>query len=190
MACGHAALSGQAPAAAETTAGRGRLRVVQSDRGEPAEDARVLCAARLRGARRRRQQAAAVLREPAPALDARHQRRKRAPRERADSRRLHARANRVCRHQPAAPRDHASRTQARSRSWSYVRDVDALLATATQAGVRVLTPGGKPVALAGRTRAVLLEDPDGRPVELRQVRSATRRRPRPQTATSSAPGSR
>jgi catechol 2,3-dioxygenase-like lactoylglutathione lyase family enzyme len=51
----------------------------------------------------------------------------------------------------------------------YVRDVDALLATATQAGVAVLTPGGKPVALAGRTRAVLLADPDGRPVELRQV---------------------
>ena len=36
----------------------------------------------------------------------------------------------------------------------YVRNVDALLAKATQAGVRVLTPGGKPVALAGRTRAV------------------------------------
>ena len=50
----------------------------------------------------------------------------------------------------------------------YVRDVDALLAKATQAGVTVLTPGGKPVALAGRTRAVLVEDPDGRPVELRQ----------------------
>lgn len=49
----------------------------------------------------------------------------------------------------------------------YVRDVDALLAKATQAGVPVLTPGGKPVVLAGR-RAVLLADPDGRPVELRQ----------------------
>jgi catechol 2,3-dioxygenase-like lactoylglutathione lyase family enzyme len=51
----------------------------------------------------------------------------------------------------------------------FVRDVNALLAKATQAGVPVLTPGGKPVALAGRTRAVLIEDPDGRPVELRQV---------------------
>jgi catechol 2,3-dioxygenase-like lactoylglutathione lyase family enzyme len=51
----------------------------------------------------------------------------------------------------------------------YVRDVDALLARATQAGVVVLTPGSKPVALAGRTRAVLIEDPDGRPVELRQA---------------------
>jgi catechol 2,3-dioxygenase-like lactoylglutathione lyase family enzyme len=50
----------------------------------------------------------------------------------------------------------------------YARDVDALLAKATQAGIPVLTPGGKPVALAGR-RAVLVADPDGRPVELRQV---------------------
>jgi catechol 2,3-dioxygenase-like lactoylglutathione lyase family enzyme len=51
----------------------------------------------------------------------------------------------------------------------YVRDVDALLAKATQAGVPVLTPGGRPVALARKARAVLLEDPDGRPVELRQA---------------------
>lgn len=50
----------------------------------------------------------------------------------------------------------------------YVRDVDAQLAKATQAGVPVLTPGGKPVSIAGG-RAVLIEDPDGRPVELRQV---------------------
>src|SRR5687767_1766397 len=50
-----------------------------------------------------------------------------------------------------------------------VRDVDALLAKATQAGVPVLTPGGRPVAQANRTRSVLLADPDGRPVELRQV---------------------
>ena len=49
-----------------------------------------------------------------------------------------------------------------------VRDVDTLLAQATQAGVPVLTPGGKPVAIANG-RAVLIEDPDGRPVELRQV---------------------
>jgi len=51
----------------------------------------------------------------------------------------------------------------------YVRDVDALLAKASQAGVPVLTPGGKPIMRAGNTRAVLLEDPDGRPVELRQA---------------------
>ncbi len=50
----------------------------------------------------------------------------------------------------------------------YVRDVDTLLARTTAAGVPVLTPGGKPVMRAGRTRAVLIEDPDGRPVELRQ----------------------
>jgi hypothetical protein len=49
-----------------------------------------------------------------------------------------------------------------------VRDVDALLAKATRAGIPVLTPGGKPVAVANG-RAVLIEDPDGRPVELRQV---------------------
>jgi catechol 2,3-dioxygenase-like lactoylglutathione lyase family enzyme len=51
----------------------------------------------------------------------------------------------------------------------YVRDVDALLAKATAAGVPVLTPGGKPVRRGGQTRAVLIEDPDGRPVELRQT---------------------
>jgi len=50
----------------------------------------------------------------------------------------------------------------------YVRDLDALLAKATQAGVPVLTPGGRPVAIANG-RAVLIEDPDGRPVELRQA---------------------
>jgi len=68
-----------------------------------------------------------------------------------------------------------------------VRDVDALLAKATQAGVPVLTPGGKPVAQANRTRSVLLADPDGRPVELRQVD------PLPQTtapATSNVIGAR
>jgi catechol 2,3-dioxygenase-like lactoylglutathione lyase family enzyme len=68
----------------------------------------------------------------------------------------------------------------------YVRDVDALLAKATQAGVPVLTPGGKPVAIASG-RAVLIEDPDGRPVELRQIS------PLPQTtapAESNVVGSR
>ena len=68
----------------------------------------------------------------------------------------------------------------------HVRDVDALLAKAVQAGVSVLTPGGKPVAIANG-RAVLIEDPDGRPVELRQVA------PLPQTnapAESNVVGSR
>jgi catechol 2,3-dioxygenase-like lactoylglutathione lyase family enzyme len=49
-----------------------------------------------------------------------------------------------------------------------VRDVDALLARLTKAGVPVLTPGGKPVAIEG-ARAVLVADPDARPVELRQL---------------------
>src|SRR4029453_13111138 len=69
----------------------------------------------------------------------------------------------------------------------YVRDVDTLLARAMRAGAPFLTPGGKPVNLAGRTRAVLLSDPDGRPVELRQVD------PIPETgapATSNVAGSR
>ena len=68
----------------------------------------------------------------------------------------------------------------------YVRDLDALLAKATQAGVPVLTPGGRPVAIANG-RAVLIEDPDGRPVELRQAS------PLPQTnapAESNVVGSR
>jgi catechol 2,3-dioxygenase-like lactoylglutathione lyase family enzyme len=93
-----------------------------------------------------------------------------------------------------------------------VRDVDALLAKAAAAGVPVLTPGGKAVIRAGRvargraiegatatpgntegvpatnqTRAVLIEDPDGRPVELRQTD------PLPETAapaTSNVIGSR
>jgi len=49
-----------------------------------------------------------------------------------------------------------------------VRDVDAMLARLTAAGVKVTTPGGKPVATEG-ARSVLIEDPDGRPVELRQL---------------------
>jgi len=68
----------------------------------------------------------------------------------------------------------------------YVRDLDALLSKATQAGVPVLTPGGRPVAIANG-RAVLIEDPDGRPVEVRQVT------PLPQTsapAESNVVGSR
>ena len=50
-----------------------------------------------------------------------------------------------------------------------VRDVDALLARLTAAGVPVRTPGGKPVPVRDGARAVLVDDPDGRPVELRQL---------------------
>jgi catechol 2,3-dioxygenase-like lactoylglutathione lyase family enzyme len=49
-----------------------------------------------------------------------------------------------------------------------VRDLDSLLAQVKAAGVRVLTPRGIPVQGPGRTRAVLVQDPDGRAVELRQ----------------------
>jgi catechol 2,3-dioxygenase-like lactoylglutathione lyase family enzyme len=49
-----------------------------------------------------------------------------------------------------------------------VRDVAAMLARVKAAGVPVLTPGGHPVAVRDGARAVLLADPDGRPVELRQ----------------------
>src|SRR5262245_1457261 len=52
-----------------------------------------------------------------------------------------------------------------------VRDVDAVLARLTAAGVRVLTPGGKAVPVRDGARAALVEDPDGRPVELRQLAS-------------------
>jgi predicted enzyme related to lactoylglutathione lyase len=52
-----------------------------------------------------------------------------------------------------------------------VRDVDALLARLTAAGVPVRTPGGKAVPVRDGARAVLVEDPDGRPVELRQLAS-------------------
>jgi catechol 2,3-dioxygenase-like lactoylglutathione lyase family enzyme len=50
-----------------------------------------------------------------------------------------------------------------------VRDVDALLARLTAAGVPVRTPGGKAVPVRDGARAALIEDPDGRPVELRQL---------------------
>jgi len=49
-----------------------------------------------------------------------------------------------------------------------VRDVDTMLGRVRAAGARILTPGGTVVALEG-ARSVLLEDPDGRPVELRQL---------------------
>ncbi len=101
----------------ERRAGRHRRGIVQPDRREPAEDAVVLRAARAHRARGHREPAAAVLVESAAALDAGHQRRQRAPRQRAHPRRLHAGADRVRGHRPRAPRGRGSRTRARSR-WS------------------------------------------------------------------------
>jgi catechol 2,3-dioxygenase-like lactoylglutathione lyase family enzyme len=49
-----------------------------------------------------------------------------------------------------------------------VRDLDATLARATKANATVATPGGKPVALADGTRAILIRDVDRRFIELRQ----------------------
>jgi len=53
-----------------------------------------------------------------------------------------------------------------------VRDVDAALARAAQAGAAVITAGGTPVTLAGGGRAILIRDIDGRFIELRQLASA------------------
>lgn len=50
-----------------------------------------------------------------------------------------------------------------------VRDVDALLGHLKQSGVPVMTPGGSPVTAADGTRSVLVQDPDARPIELRQL---------------------
>jgi catechol 2,3-dioxygenase-like lactoylglutathione lyase family enzyme len=50
-----------------------------------------------------------------------------------------------------------------------VRDVAAALARATQAHAAVATPGGKPVAFADGTQAVLVRDLDNRFIELRQL---------------------
>jgi catechol 2,3-dioxygenase-like lactoylglutathione lyase family enzyme len=49
-----------------------------------------------------------------------------------------------------------------------VRDIDTSLARATQAKASVETPGGKPVAMADGSRAILIRDLDGRFIELRQ----------------------
>jgi catechol 2,3-dioxygenase-like lactoylglutathione lyase family enzyme len=56
-----------------------------------------------------------------------------------------------------------------------VRDLDALLARAKAAGVAIVTAGGEPVlvptpnGLAGTARAIMLQDPDGYPVELLEL---------------------
>ena len=54
-----------------------------------------------------------------------------------------------------------------------VRDLDTTLARARQAGATVATPGGKPVAFADGTHAILIRDIDGRFIELRQPAAAT-----------------
>jgi catechol 2,3-dioxygenase-like lactoylglutathione lyase family enzyme len=53
-----------------------------------------------------------------------------------------------------------------------VRDLDATLARVKQANAEIVTPGGKPVALADGTRAILIRDIDRRFIELRQPASA------------------
>jgi len=55
-----------------------------------------------------------------------------------------------------------------------VGDVDASLARARGAGAAVITPGGRPVALAGGARAVLIRDVDGRFIELRRTAAGAR----------------
>jgi catechol 2,3-dioxygenase-like lactoylglutathione lyase family enzyme len=52
-----------------------------------------------------------------------------------------------------------------------VRDIDAALARIKQANARVVTPGGSPVLLPDRARAILVRDIDGRPLELLQPSS-------------------
>ncbi|MEP7305418.1 MAG: VOC family protein [Acidobacteriota bacterium] len=49
-----------------------------------------------------------------------------------------------------------------------VRDIEAMLAQLKQKSVSIVTPGGKPVAFADGTRAVLVRDIDQRFVEIRQ----------------------
>jgi catechol 2,3-dioxygenase-like lactoylglutathione lyase family enzyme len=49
-----------------------------------------------------------------------------------------------------------------------VRDIDATLARARQAGVPIATPGGRPVTLADGARAILIRDIDNRFIEIRQ----------------------
>jgi len=53
-----------------------------------------------------------------------------------------------------------------------VRDVDAMLARVKQTKVAVATPGGKPVAFADGSRAILIRDIDNRFIELRQSATA------------------
>jgi catechol 2,3-dioxygenase-like lactoylglutathione lyase family enzyme len=54
-----------------------------------------------------------------------------------------------------------------------VRDIDAVLARATQAKATIETPGGKPVTFLDGTRSILIRDIDRRFIELRQIASVT-----------------
>ena len=56
-----------------------------------------------------------------------------------------------------------------------VRDIDAAFAPLQRAGVRVVTTGGAPISMsaANKTRAVIVQDPDGHFVELVAGRSAS-----------------
>jgi lactoylglutathione lyase len=62
-----------------------------------------------------------------------------------------------------------------------VRDLDAALARVKQAQLPIVTPGGAPVRLGDGSRAVLIRDIDGRPLEITQSASAP-------DATTPAPG--
>lgn len=50
-----------------------------------------------------------------------------------------------------------------------VRDVDALLADMKKQGAPVVTAGGIPVTIEGKSRAVVIQDPDGFHIELLQL---------------------
>jgi predicted enzyme related to lactoylglutathione lyase len=49
-----------------------------------------------------------------------------------------------------------------------VRDIDAVVSRAAKVGAQVITPGGKPATLGGKTRAVFVKDPTGFFVEVVQ----------------------
>jgi catechol 2,3-dioxygenase-like lactoylglutathione lyase family enzyme len=49
-----------------------------------------------------------------------------------------------------------------------VRNIDAMVQAVKAAGAPILTPGGAPVTMADHSRSILVEDPDGRPIELTQ----------------------
>jgi catechol 2,3-dioxygenase-like lactoylglutathione lyase family enzyme len=61
----------------------------------------------------------------------------------------------------------------------FVRDIEAMLTRLKAQNVQVATPGGKPVAFADGTRAILVRDIDQRFIEIRQPAS---------TPEASAPG--
>src|SRR6187549_1248955 len=52
-----------------------------------------------------------------------------------------------------------------------VRDIDAALASVVKANALIVTPGGKPVTMSDRARAILINDIDKRFIEIRQPAS-------------------